>query len=125
VSLSWKAKRKGDVYCAPACGRGCTYEEYMRAKTEATMVARELGPHWRPYVWENQNWYWDVRSGDFRATRRGLWHWHVQLEHDEPVIAPTVYAGVFLLVQQLRVQKRQLTRDLKRATLLLRTTHDI
>ena len=38
--LSWTAVRRGPIYCAPACGAGCTAKAYLEAKVaSATLVA--------------------------------------------------------------------------------------
>ena len=58
--LSWRPVRKGDVFCAPACGRGCTHAEYVHALTSAAAVVRRLGPGWRPVVSENLGWHYSV-----------------------------------------------------------------
>jgi hypothetical protein len=58
--LSWKAVRRGARYCAPACGRGCLYEEFQRQTRAAKTVAETLGPGWTPKVWENLGWHASV-----------------------------------------------------------------
>lgn len=60
--LSWKPVRRGKVYCAPACGRQCTWQQYQSAKREAAKLAKRLGRAWKPYVWENLGWHWQVKS---------------------------------------------------------------
>lgn len=66
--LSWKprARMKGRVaiYCAPACGRECTRMEYDRAKRMSKLLAKALGPAWKPDVWENLGWHWAARVPD-------------------------------------------------------------
>jgi hypothetical protein len=60
--LSWTPVRKGDKYCAPACGAGCTFEAYRTAQIKAKELAERLGPDWVPHVWENMNWYYCAKS---------------------------------------------------------------
>lgn len=62
--LSWEPVRtaKGG-YCSPACGRGCTYEEYKYARQRARTLAQRLGENWKPRVWENLGWYYAVSAG--------------------------------------------------------------
>lgn len=60
--LSWKARRRGALYCAPACGGGCTRAAYERAVSESKKLAKHLGKGWRPEVWENLGWHWKVIS---------------------------------------------------------------
>ena len=59
---SWVPKRRGAVYCAPACGAGCTWEEYQRARTEGKALAATLGALWAFRVWENMHWYFEAVS---------------------------------------------------------------
>lgn len=60
--LSWKAKRNGNIYCAPACGGKCTWEMYLKAKERGEHCARELGKGWTVRVSENLGWYATVLS---------------------------------------------------------------
>jgi hypothetical protein len=60
MTLSNEPVRNGDIYCAPSCGRGCTWAEYQRAEAEARGLAAGLGPSWEPRVWENLGWHFDV-----------------------------------------------------------------
>lgn len=55
--LSWNPRRRGLVYCAPACGRGCTRAEYEDAVARGKALAKRLGPGWTHEVWENLGWY--------------------------------------------------------------------
>jgi hypothetical protein len=57
--LGWKPVRRGDIYCAPACGCGCTYQAYLRAVAAAKKLAKEL-PGFKPHVWENVGWHYSV-----------------------------------------------------------------
>jgi hypothetical protein len=62
TKLSWTPQRRGETYCSPACGRGCTKTEYDAAtKSAADLVAR-LGPGWKPRVFENLGWHSGVIS---------------------------------------------------------------
>lgn len=54
--------RKGAVYCAPFCGRGCTHAEYRRAVRRARILAKRLGEGWQPEVWENLGWHYKAVS---------------------------------------------------------------
>ena len=60
MGLSWKARRKGNIYCAPACGRGCTRAEYRAAVNGAKKLCKRLGRGWRPRVNENLGWFFDA-----------------------------------------------------------------
>lgn len=66
--LSWKPRlglgQKGvQTYCAPACGRGCTFQEYIDATNAARKLSVRLGAGWKPVVWENMGWFYSVRRG--------------------------------------------------------------
>lgn len=61
--LSWRAVRRGPIYCAPACGHGCTFAAYQRAKAAAERLAAQLGPGWKTRVNENMGWHWSVHGG--------------------------------------------------------------
>lgn len=73
LPLSWVAVRKGDTYCAPACGHGCTFERYQAALDRATKAAKSLGPKWKPEVHENMGWHSQVRCGEVYMTVPGGW----------------------------------------------------
>lgn len=58
---------RGDRYCSPACGRGCTKAEYDAAVACGAALARQLGAGWRPQVWENLGWHHRAVSPDGRV----------------------------------------------------------
>jgi len=62
--LSWKAKRNGEIYCAPACGMGCTHEMYLEAHAKAdALIAKckaEVGGSWTKHIHENLGWHYRV-----------------------------------------------------------------
>lgn len=60
--LSWKPVRRGDLYCAPACGGRCTLADFSKASKAAKALARNLGKGWRGRVWENLGWHYEVIS---------------------------------------------------------------
>jgi hypothetical protein len=61
--LNWEPVRYEAVYCAPACGRGCTFEEFTQAQEQASNLAKELGNGWIGEVHENLGWHWNIRWG--------------------------------------------------------------
>lgn len=61
-ALSWTPESNGSVYCAPACGRGCTTTEYNRAVKKVDKLAKRMGNGWTPRVWENLGWHYAVIS---------------------------------------------------------------
>lgn len=61
----WKAVRKGAVYCAPACGRGCTWDEYQATVKAAATLVKTLNQMdvlaaWQLRVWENMGWHYSA-----------------------------------------------------------------
>lgn len=54
--------RRGAIFCAPFCGRGCTHEEHIRAKRKAKELAGRLGKGWSVRVYENLGWHYNVVS---------------------------------------------------------------
>lgn len=62
------AVRRGQKFCSPQCGFGCTWAGYVRAMEEADALVRRLGPGWRADVWENCGWNYAVRRGVCRIT---------------------------------------------------------
>lgn len=58
----WKPVRRGNRYCSPACGGGCTYEAYEEARRHCKLlldIMRTSG--WRMDVWENLGWHYALR----------------------------------------------------------------
>jgi len=65
MALSWKAIRRGKIYCAPACGAGCTWAAFELANRRAAALVRKLSKgdlEWEPRVWENMGWHFSARS---------------------------------------------------------------
>ncbi len=62
LPLSWKPVRRGAIYCAPGCGRGCKYSEYVGAKIAAKAICSALGKGWKPVLWENLGWHFKAVS---------------------------------------------------------------
>jgi hypothetical protein len=64
AQLSWEPRRVLNRYCAPACGRGCTWQEYQHAVASADELVKQMkGSGWEPVVWENIGWHWKIVSG--------------------------------------------------------------
>lgn len=61
--LSWTPVRRGNIYCSPACGSGCTYAGYLDARKRAERMAKQL-PGFKPRVWENLGWHYAVTALD-------------------------------------------------------------
>lgn len=57
---AWTPVRRGKLYCFPACGGGCTWAAYQKAKRDGELVARLLGSNWRARISENCHWFWCV-----------------------------------------------------------------
>jgi hypothetical protein len=72
--LSWTPVSRGETYCSPACGAGCTRREYDRAVRDADRLVKRLrGSGWRAEVWENVGWHFRAVSGTVQVygDRRG------------------------------------------------------
>jgi hypothetical protein len=63
-SLSWKPVSNGAIYCAPACGCGCTLAAYRQAHQDARELCKRLGKGWKPRVWENMGWHYCAIGAD-------------------------------------------------------------
>lgn len=62
TKLSWTPVRRGAIYCAPACGRGCTFAEYQHAVKSGKKLAATLGTGWTSSVSENLGWFYEATS---------------------------------------------------------------
>lgn len=63
-SPSWTPVRRGPIYCAPACGRGCTWAEYQAAVKGAEKLKKMMkGTGWEVRIHENLGWFYKVVSG--------------------------------------------------------------
>lgn len=70
--LSWIPRRVLNRYCAPACGRGCTWSEYQNAVASADKLVKRLrGAGWKPLVFENLGWHWQAVSGPVQVYPSG------------------------------------------------------
>lgn len=67
MALSWKPVRRGETYCAPACGAGCTWAAHRQAKEDARELAAKLGDGWTPRVWESMGWHYQVTRGRIKV----------------------------------------------------------
>jgi hypothetical protein len=68
TSDAWTAIRRGDIFCSPRCGFDCTHAAFMRAMSEGDALADELGLPWKPRIWENCGWHYEVGTGVCRIT---------------------------------------------------------
>lgn len=59
----WTPVQRGEIYCSPRCGHGCTRAAYDRAVTEADELAKRMGDGWLPVIWENGGWHYKVIKG--------------------------------------------------------------
>ncbi len=59
----WAPVPNGTLFCSPACGAGCTRQEYDEAVLAASQLSRRLGESWLPHVWENLGWHYEARRG--------------------------------------------------------------
>lgn len=120
MALSWKAVRRGRIYCAPACGAGCTFDAYTKALKEATALAKRLNKvseGWKPVVHENLGWHWRVSKGklDVHKWRSGEYGVFLQTSPQIVTSGPTPEAAVHdaivaldNLIKSLQKQRKQL-----------------
>lgn len=66
TNTRWTPVLKGRAYCSPACGCGCTKDAYDRAVRQSAALCKMLGEGWKPHVWENGGWHYDVVKGPMR-----------------------------------------------------------
>lgn len=59
----WTPRLDGNVFCSPACGHRCTKADFDHATARAAEIADQLGDGWRPHVWENCGWNFEVKKG--------------------------------------------------------------
>ena len=60
----WIPVLDGKIYCSPACGRGCTLDEYDRAVADAgKLVSLLRGNGWKAVIHENLGWHYKATSG--------------------------------------------------------------
>jgi len=64
----WVPVLQGEVYCSPRCGGKCTLAAFDKATSDAQALASEMGQGWKPRVWENLGWHYDVGKSDARIT---------------------------------------------------------
>lgn len=67
-NLSWTPRRRGDIFCAPACGFDCTFAAYEAAVSMSDTIASLFGHGWRGHVWENLGWHWCIVAPNRRAS---------------------------------------------------------
>lgn len=108
--LSWTPRRRGKIYCAPACGRGCTRAMYDRAHREATKLAKALGPGWKIRVWENLGWYGRAVCGDIevgiRKNNRDEPYFALISRGSHHTTANTALGAVRKMLFNIQVQRR-------------------
>jgi hypothetical protein len=84
-ALRWTPVERGDMYCSPACGFGCTRAEHNEAQRRAATLVAALGDGWTPRVWEYLGWHYaavaaggaiDVRPLRGRGYCAHLDRWH-------------------------------------------------
>lgn len=59
----WTPVHRGNVYCSPRCGGGCTWAAHQKAVRDADALAHRIGDGWEPDVWENMGWHWRIKKG--------------------------------------------------------------
>lgn len=117
TKLSWDPVPGTDgTYCSPACGRGCTKDEYIAAHQRGLDIRADLGQTWRVEVFENLGWHVKVTSADGRLAVRpelGLVpgqraYWASLGEFEFSAGGPTPNAAVANVVAKARRQAERL-----------------
>src|SRR6267154_1000089 len=67
----WTAVIRGDLYCAPACGGGCTKAAFDLATERGKALARRLGKNWPYRVHENLGWHYCAELNPGVTTAHG------------------------------------------------------
>lgn len=83
---SWNPVRKGAIYCAPACGRGCTHVEWQDATHKGKVLVDRLGKGWTAVISENLGWH-------FRAVKNDNQDWAVHESGPRRFWASLMFAG--------------------------------
>lgn len=60
----WTPRLHGDIFCSPLCGGRCKKVDFDRVSEQASALAAQLGGGWKPNVWENLGWHYDVVKGN-------------------------------------------------------------
>jgi hypothetical protein len=81
----WTPKLNGAIYCSPACGANCKKAEFDRATERAAALAARLGSGWRPQVWENLGWHFEVKKGAAAVSvdEHGVYHASIRFLYDD------------------------------------------
>jgi len=119
--LSWKPKHssRGEIYCSPACGLGCTRASYEAAVLASSDLALFHFKGWMPEVWENLGWYWKITKGKAEISpRAGGDGYHCILNTQPPfsTSGETPQAALELVLSQARTALTTLQADIKELT---------
>lgn len=64
-AAAWTPIRDGEkTYCSPACGAGCTWDDYVRCRKESAAAVKQMGPAWTRRIYENSGWGWELIHPD-------------------------------------------------------------
>lgn len=75
----WTPVLKGETFCSPRCGGGCTKAEYDAALESANTLAARMGHRWEIEVWENLGWHFCVKNGPATVTQEVSGQYQVEL----------------------------------------------
>lgn len=72
----WKPIKRGNTFCSPACGCGCTLESFDRVtKRSAELVKMMKGSGWKAVVHENCGWHYCIVSGPVQVYESDTGFW--------------------------------------------------
>jgi len=105
-SRGWTPVRRGKIYCSPMCGGKCTYRDYQRAVKDAAKLAKRLGPKWKPHMWDNLGWHWQVMYFTHGVLRASIWrgyggHYHASIGGVYTAHATTPEAALYAALKEL------------------------
>jgi hypothetical protein len=66
--ITWTPVLRGETYCSPACGSGCTKSNYDHAvKKGGELKKRLMGRNWKIHIVENMCWFFYATSGPLQV----------------------------------------------------------
>jgi len=109
----WKPRHRKNrtIYCSPLCGGDCKRADYDKAVRESAKLAKRLGPGWKPNVWENLGWFWQVENGVMVASERGYLYFNTRPQICVAVVKGDIEAAIATALRIARSNIRQIRND--------------
>ncbi len=119
---NWKPVRSHpNIFCSPACGSGCTIEDYRAAVKDGRALAKRLGRGWAAVVKENMGWHYHAEHPQGMAVHAhpGLnggptlyWATTVDINPQHHATAKTPRGAVRMVIADCRALAAQVARTL-------------